>query len=94
MGTTTDAKIKVTVTDVSGQIRRNAKIPSGTHVSEIIESLLPNLNLPSFDSTGTIISYHIRNDTSGQKLTGSDLAGDVLQENDTMRLMPEITPAM
>ncbi|MFQ6103291.1 MAG: EsaB/YukD family protein [Candidatus Glassbacteria bacterium] len=90
MGSST---VCIKVKDASGQVQRRASVPREANVSELVEQLVPQLNLPSNDLDGRPVSYHLRNERTGQELSGTQTVSDAaLREDDTLRLMPEITP--
>jgi hypothetical protein len=88
-----NSSVKIKVKDASGQVERHASVPREAHVGELIESLVPQLNLPANDFEGRPVSYHLRHERTGQALSGTQTVSDAaIEENDTLRLMPEITP--
>jgi len=86
--------VSIKVTDTTGQLERHASVPREAQVAELIDALLPQLNLPANDIDGRPVTYHLRNDRTGQQLVGTQTVSEVIEENDTVRVMPEITPGI
>jgi hypothetical protein len=77
--------------DVTGQRLVDVKdAPTDATVGELIDGLLPRLNLPRNDNGGQPLTYHARLDREGRHLHASELIGETLQPNDRLVLQPEI----
>lgn len=80
------------VLDVTGQLEKDVSVPPDATMADLIEALVDKLALPQNDLDGRPIAYHLRSERTGTALGPSDRAGEVLEENATVRLMPEIVP--
>jgi len=89
MGKPTYVDIKVM--DATGQLTRNASVPSDATVERVVEELVPELDLPVYDLEGRPLAYHMRSERTGQKLDGNLVIGDVVKPGEAIRLLPEIT---
>ena len=77
--------------DVTGQRLVDVKdAPTDATVGELIDGILPRLNLPVNDNGGRPLTYHARLDREGRHLHASELIGETLQPNDRLVLQPEI----
>jgi hypothetical protein len=77
--------------DVTGQRVLDVKdAPTDATVGELIDGLLPRMNLPRNDNGGQQLTYHARLDREGRHLHSSELIGESLQPNDRLVLHPEI----
>ncbi len=85
-------KVKIKVSDATGQQHRNVSVPREAQVADLIERLLPTLQLPRNDAALRPLSYHARLERTGRELSATDTVSDVIEEDDHIRLMPEITP--
>ena len=64
--------------------------PTDATIGELIEGLLPRMNMPVNDNGGRALSYQARLDRDGRHLHASELVGDSLQPHDQLVLQPEI----
>jgi|GEM_PF-574021 len=81
----------ITLTDVTGQkSHRVSKIPSEATVNEVVQRLLGPMSQPTHDSEGRPLTYGVRSERESRFLGGNEKIGDVLQPNDTLRLMPTV----
>jgi hypothetical protein len=77
--------------DVTGQRLVDVKdAPTDATVAELIDGLLPRLQLPRNDVGGQPLIYRARLDRDGRNLHASELIGEALQPNDRLVLQPEI----
>ena len=91
MGTQTGS-IEVTITGAAGQNKRCAKIPAGMQANEVVDQLLPSMGLPKHDPENRPLVYRLSNARTGRQLSGGDVVSDTVLENDTLRVLPDITP--
>ena len=76
--------------DVSGQKLVNVKdVPAEYTIGELIEGLLPRMDLPANDS-GRPVTYHALLDREGRHLNATERVGEALRENDKIVLQPNI----
>ena len=81
----------ISVADVSGQnVVRAAGVSPGATVGELVQGLVPKMNLPESDAEGRKMSYHVRLERLGRHLHPSEVVGDVLEEDDRITLQPNI----
>jgi hypothetical protein len=79
------------VADVTGQKRLNVKnVPRDATIGELIDGLLPRMNMPRNDNGGRALNYQARLDRDGRHLFSSEVVGDALQADDHLVLQPEI----
>lgn len=77
--------------DVSGQrVVRVHDIPMDATVGELTRTLLSKMELPQ-NTGGDPQTYQVRLDREGRYLHAGESVGEVLQENDHIRLLPHIT---
>ena len=78
--------------DVTGQRLVNvADAPADATIGELLDGLLPRMNLPRNDNGGQPLTYHARLEREGRHLHASELVGETLQPNDRLVLQPEIS---
>jgi hypothetical protein len=81
----------INVADVSGQnVVKAAGLSPGATIGELVQGLIPKMNLPVVDPEGRKISYHVRLDKAGRHLHPTEIVGDVLEEDDQITLQPNI----
>ena len=77
--------------DVTGSRLVDVKdAPTDATIGELVDGLLPQMNLPRNDNGGQPLTYHARLDREGRHLHASELVGETLQPNDRLVLQPEI----
>lgn len=84
-------KIGLRARDVTGQ--KAVKIDGvrrETSVLELVEDLVPRMNLSPNDTNGRPLTYHARLEREGRHLHASEIIGEVLQEDDELVLQPNI----
>ena len=85
------AKFSIRASDVTGQKSVAVRdIPTDHSVGEVLDGLLPRMNLNRLDRGGNSIQYDVRLDREGRHLHRSELVGDVLQPDDHVTLHPRI----
>lgn len=83
--------VPIRVSDVTGQRQVDVKdAPNDATIGELIDGLLPRMNLPINDNGGRALSYQAMLDRAGRHLHASELVGDNLVPNDRLVLQPEI----
>jgi len=79
------------VEDFHGQIRRRAPgIPRTTTISDLVESIRDEMQLPDQDAQGRPIQYGATT-TEGEVLNATDLIGDVLEDEQVVTLTKSVT---
>ena len=77
--------------DVTGSRLVDVKdAPTDATIGELLDGLLPRMNLPRNDNGGQPLTYHARLEREGRHLHASELVGESLQPNDRLVLQPEI----
>ncbi len=85
------AGIGLEVTDVSEQKKANVEnVPGESTVGELIQALLPQMNLPKNDGAGRPLTYHARLEREGRHLHASERVSDALKPGDRVVLQPDI----
>lgn len=83
--------ISLNVSDVSGQRRHSVRgVPYDSTVGELVDGLLPRMNLGSRDSNGQPVSYSALLEREGRHMGRSEVVGEAIWPNDTVVLQPEI----
>jgi hypothetical protein len=59
-------------------------------MDDLVQDLLPKLQLPAQDSAGRPLTYHARIERLGRHAHGSETVGDVLEPNDLIALHPNV----
>lgn len=81
----------VSVANVSGQkVVRAAGISPATTVGELVQGLIPKMDLLQADADGRKIAYHCRLERLGRHLHPTEIVGDVLEPDDRLVLQPNI----
>jgi hypothetical protein len=79
------------VEDFTGQVRRRAPgIPRNATVSDLVESIRSELQLPDQDAQGRPIQYGALT-SRGEMLNATDQVGDVLDEAEVVTLSKSVT---
>lgn len=87
----TTAGVMLTVSDVSGQkVYDIGNAPTDGTVGELIQEMLPTMNLPKNDTGGQPLTYHARLEREGRHLHASERIGDALLTGDRLTLQPNI----
>ena len=91
MGVPATQEMRLRVTDVSEQKEAflNDVRPDST-VRELIQGLLPQLQLPGSDPEGRPLVYQARLAREGRQLHGSERIGDAVQSGDRVVLEPNV----
>lgn len=86
------SKVNVTIIDVTGNKEQEAALPSDAPVRRIIAKLIQMMNLPAVGPDGQPLSYKFVHKSSGKQISDEQtLAGAGVNDNDILRLQPEIT---
>ena len=84
------ATLDLTLEDFSGQVRRRVrKVPTDALMGEFLESVVEQLDLPDTDAEGRGITYGAR--VQGSSVAESERIGEVLENEDVVTLMPNVT---
>jgi hypothetical protein len=82
--------IDLVVEDLSGQVRRRARgVSRESTVGDFISGLTREMRLPANDLQGRPLTYGAR--TRGESLVESDRVGDVLDTEDVVTLVQNVT---
>lgn len=80
-----EKEIEARLTDAVGQWERRVALPPEAPIGAVLESLLPQLELPLNQA------YSVVNDRSQRYLRESDLVREVVEPDDRLRLLPHVT---
>ncbi len=84
-------EIELEISDVSGQkVFSVANAPAANTVGELINEVLPRMNLPRQNTSGAPLTYHARLEREGRHLHASERIGDALERRDKLTLQPNI----
>ncbi len=84
-------RLTLTASDVSGQrIAKLRGVQRDSTVGELIDNLLPKMDIPRFDVNGRPLTYRARLDREGRHLHNSEVVEEVLRENDHIVLHPNV----
>ena len=85
------ATLDIQASDVSGQKLVDAqRVPTDSTVGEVVQGLLPQMNLPRNDVSGRPLTYHARLEREGRHLHASEVVGDALEPKDRIVLQPNV----
>ena len=85
------ATLDLTASDVTGQRNVNVRgVPADHTVGQLLDGLLPRMNLSRLDRNGTPIHFDARLDREARHLHRGETVGDALQPNDHLTLHPRI----
>jgi hypothetical protein len=83
--------VPIRAQDLSGQKLVDVQdVPTDARIGELVEGLIPRMNLPRTNSGGQPLTYHARLEREGRHLNASEVVGQVLQPNDRITLQPEL----
>ena len=83
--------VGIRATDVTRQRAVDVKdVPTDATIGELIEGLLPRMNLPRDNNGGQPLTYTALLDREGRHLHASEIVGETLMPNDKVVLQPEI----
>lgn len=83
--------VPIRVSDVTGQKVVDVRdVPSDATIGELIDGLLPRMNMPRNDNGGRTLTYQARLDREGRHLHASEVVADTLMPHDRLVLQPEI----
>ena len=83
--------VPITATDLTGQKRvRARRVPMDSTMGDLVQDLLPRLQLLAQDSAGRPLTYHARIERLGRHAHASETVGDVLEPNDLIALHPNV----
>ena len=84
-------KMERQAADVTGQNVVNVNnLDREITVGELIEGLVPRMNLPRLGNGGRPLTYHARLEREGRHLHATEVVSDALQTEDRITLQPTI----
>lgn len=85
-------KVNVYIVDITGNKEQQASLPDDIPVNRILVKLVEKMKLPVTGLDANTISYKFIHKASGKQLTDEQTLGESgVQEDDVLRLQPEIT---
>ena len=82
---------RVRFSDVTGQkLIAVSDVALDLSVGELLDGILPRMQLPSRDSSGRALEWSARLSRDGRHLNRSELAGDALRDDDEVQIAPNI----
>ena len=88
----TQTCLNLNVKDVTGQLESRVSVARDRHIADARPEFLTALGLPVEDN-GQPLSYGTVNETQKCRLGDADVVGETTNENDVIRMVPEITAA-
>lgn len=83
--------LEILAEDVTGQKAVNARnVPIDSTVGEMLDGLVPQMQLPRKDRSGRPLAYHARLEREGRHLHRSERVGDALRDADRVVVQPDI----
>jgi hypothetical protein len=83
--------LSITARDITGQKRFRARdIPGDYLVGDVVDGLLPRMQLDHRDQSGSPIKFEARRERGGLHLNRAEIVGEVLKEDDELVLTPRI----
>jgi hypothetical protein len=83
--------LSFTASDVTGQKHVSVRdVPTTATVGEVIDSLLPRMQLQHMDREGQPVQYDARLDREARHLHRSEMIGEALQSDDNLTMHPKI----
>lgn len=77
--------------DASGQRKfKVSDFPRTARVSDLIETLIPQMGLNNNDSSGRPLDYQAFSRRTSAHLRAADRVGDVLEQGDSISLLPDV----
>lgn len=88
-------EIPLVVSDVTGQKVYSAENYPGTdNVGQLIQKMIPKLNLQKNDPSGAPVVYHARSEMQGRHLNASERVADAVRPHDRLTLRPNVDAGM
>lgn len=88
-------KVNVYIVDTTGNKEQQASLPDDIAVNRILVKLAEKMELPLTGPDGNPISYKFIHKASGKQLTDEQTLEEAgVQEDDVLRLQPEITAGL
>ncbi len=86
------ADVQLEVWDATGNKRLRVEVPGDVAVERVLMVLADKLHLPRYAPDGQLMSYKFHHRRLGVQLRDDQsLADQSVQENDVLRIQPEIT---
>jgi len=83
--------ISFLASDVSGQKKAIIDdVPLDATIGELIQSVIPKMDLPRNDIEGRTLTYHPLNETAGRHLQALEKIGDSIQYQDNVVFLPNV----
>ena len=82
--------VRINASDVTGQKSLQVRVARDATIGEWIQSVLDDLDLNRKDAYGTPHPYRARLEREGRHLNASEIAGEVLREDDHVVLQPGV----
>ena len=82
--------ITVNATDVTGQRRVSLQTRRDQTIDELTEQIRSKMRLHSEDSDGRQVAYDLRHEGRATGLAPSQIVGEALHDQDTVRVQPKI----
>ena len=91
VASTKENTMTIAVDDFTGQIRRRASgISRAATVSDLVDSIRSDMQLPDTDASGRPIQYGVIT-ANGDMLNATDELGDVLEDDEVVTLTKSVT---
>lgn len=85
-------QLRLNLTDVSGSRSHEIEVPDDIPVNRLLVVLVERMNLPLNSPDGQLMSYKLHHRQTGrQMLDNQTLSESGVNNNDELRLQPEIT---
>jgi len=78
-------------TDVTGQRRVAVEIDRGSTVADLLRGTSSRMNLYEEDEEQRRVTWYARDEKRGVALRPSQVVGEALQDQDTVRVQPEVS---
>lgn len=83
--------LSIIARDITGQKRFRAReIPGDYSVGEVVDGLLPRMQLNHVDQFGAAVKFEARLEREGRHLNRTEVVGEVLRNEDELVLHPRI----
>lgn len=87
----TTLEIPLVVSDATGQKVISAENYPGTDtIGQLIQKMIPKLNLQKNDPSGAPVVYHARSEAQGRSLNASERVLDAVKPHDRLTLRPNV----
>jgi hypothetical protein len=83
--------LTVNATDVTGQRRVSLQTRRDQTIDELTEQIRTSMRLHAEDSDGRQVAYDLRHEGRAIGLAPSQIVGEALRDEDTVRVQPKIS---